>query len=277
MDRSAEREKEGVWNKADDGTEEEDDDWGPGWPSQPPLPAPHVNTSLCPVVPCPYCCLGVPHESSLARVQEHWSSQLRRFNEVGDSWYSIFMQSVAFTWICHREAGLQQDPDLLWHSLRFVSPSDAMHAQTSFLMNEHQEAPRTSLTTDMPFSATLPPPPPPPGNCRMAPWHAQGGSDSSAGTSWQPREFVQPALASTAALPGKEFAYEYSGGEAKKKKYRPYDDDQQRVLWEAYLKNEDRVSFMIDKEYTYTVFFSPTWVQKSHATGYERAVRLRDC
>jgi len=54
--------------------------------------------------------------------------------------------------------------------------------------------------------------------------------------------------------PGKEFAYECSGAEAKKKKYRAYDDDQQRVLWQAYTREEDDVSFTIDGEHTYSVF-----------------------
>ncbi len=57
-----------------------------------------------------------------------------------------------------------------------------------------------------------------------------------------------------AATPDKVFEYECTGGESKKKKYRAYDDAQQRVLWEAYMRDDDDVEITIDSKYTYSIF-----------------------
>ena len=278
MDRSTQPHREGVWNNPDDGTEEEDDDWG-DWRARAPTreaAAPGVSGSPCPVVPCPYCCLGVLHESSLSMVREHWSDTLRQYHEVGDSWFSIFIRSLAYAWICNREDGLLHEPGLPWLNVHYVCPNEPLHHQTAVLMNQHLEGSNKTRRTDTPFARTLPPPPPPPGG-PTAPWHAQGPSDSSSGTAWRPRDGAAPVPVLPPPPPGKEFAYECSGAEAKKKKYRAYDDDQQRVLWQAYTREEDDVSFTIEGEHIYSVFFHPKWIQKSHATGYERAVRLREC
>jgi hypothetical protein len=277
MDRSAEFDPEGVWRKPDEGTEEEDDSWGTAWPPPAPVQAPHVGASPCPVVPCPFCILGVLHESSLAMVKDQWAMTLQRYHEHGDSWHSIFIQSLAFSWICQRVELLLQEPEIPWRSVRHVNPNDPLHDQTTILMNQHVEAPPGLETTDERYPLTLPPPPPPQPPSRMAPWHAVGASDSSAGTGWRPRTLVEPVPAALAALPDKVFEYECSGGESKKKKYRAYEDEHQQVLWEAYRRNAEGVSITVDGEFTYSVFFAPRWVQRSHDTGYERAVRLKDC
>jgi hypothetical protein len=276
MARSAGSGKEGVWNKPDDGTEEEDEAWGPGWPAPLPVSAPHVGESPCPVIPCPYCILGVRHEASLAMVKEQWDMTMHRYHEQGDSWHRIFIQSVAFSWICQRVDLLLQEPDIPWGNVAYLQPNTATHDQTISLVNEHRETPPKSRTSDLHPTLTMPPPPPPPDNLQTARWLAVG-SDSSTGSGWRPRTFAEPVWAPPAATPDKVFEYECTGGESKKKKYRAYDDAQQRVLWEAYMRDDDDVEITVDSKYTYSIFFAPRWLQRSHSTGYERAVRLMDC
>jgi hypothetical protein len=187
------------------------------------------------------------------------------------------MQSLAFAWICQREQRLLHEPALPWRSVRHLDPNDPLRAQTAELMNLHMTEPPTSQRPHTRVFATLPPPPPPDDDARpMRPWHAQGPSDGSAGIAWRPRAWVDAEAVLPAAPPGKVFEYECSGTDAKKKKYRAYDDAQQRVLWQAYQNGEDDVSLTVGGEYEYTVFLDPKWVQRSHATGYERLVRLRD-
>jgi hypothetical protein len=231
----------------------------------------------CPCVPCPWCILDAPHESSIEYAKHKVRERMTAWGETGCSSFQAAVMVLAFEWILkHHEqrpyGRVLALPEIAAISGRAVRPCTEQFRHFALTMIIWADAP----------------PPPPPGL-------EGGGSSSSSGPSAVPRTSAAwldaPLRSSVWRDPGysgnsdddwkEQFApevhphFQWQAGTSKKA-WRSFEEPAQTRLREAY--NNDQRSFMIkweDDEVPDTFVNFVNMDQENQETYYRRKIRIK--